>query len=87
MIRFCLLALGVSWAGWNPFAAGEVGLLPFTVPWEVPLLAQFGPTIAAFALGTRSDGRRGGPSSVTVSDTVTNSKKNGPAVTIDRTVS
>lgn len=57
--RFYLLALGISWAGWVPFAAGEVGLLPFAVPWEIPLLAQFGPSAAAFILTGLSAGTGG----------------------------
>lgn len=57
--RFYLLALGFSWAGWLPFAAGEVGLLPFRIPWEIPLLAQFGPTVAGFALAAGEAGWRG----------------------------
>ena len=59
MTRFYLLALGISWAGWVPFAAGQVGLLPFSIPWEIPLLAQFGPSVAAFTLAGFSEGRSG----------------------------
>lgn len=57
--RFYLLALGVSWAGWLPFAAGEVGILPFHIPWEIPLLAQFGPSVAGFVLVGSEAGWRG----------------------------
>lgn len=57
--HFYLLALGISWAGWIPFAAGEVGLLPVRIPWEVALLAQFGPSVAAIALTGLQSGRRG----------------------------
>jgi membrane protease YdiL (CAAX protease family) len=57
--RFYLLALGISWAGWVPFAASQVGLLSFAVPWEIPLLAQFGPSVAAFVLTARHEGTGG----------------------------
>lgn len=57
--RFYLLAIGISWAGWLPFAAGQVGLLPFTVPWEVPLVAQFGPSLAAILLTGLREGTTG----------------------------
>lgn len=59
MTTFYLLAIGISWTGWLPFAASQVGLLSFQVPWEVPLLAQFGPTVAAFLLTVRHDGTAG----------------------------
>jgi membrane protease YdiL (CAAX protease family) len=56
---FYLLALGISWAGWISFAGAQAGLLPFSVPWEIPLLAQFGPTVAAFVLAGLHEGPSG----------------------------
>lgn len=56
---FYALALGISWAGWIPFAASHLGLVAVQVPWEIPLLAQFGPSIAALALVGRERGRAG----------------------------
>lgn len=47
---FYALALGIAWAGWIPFAASRAGLIGLQVPWEIPLVAQFGPSIAAFVL-------------------------------------
>ena len=56
---YYLLALGIAWAGWVPYAASRIGLLPFEVPWEVPLLAQFGPSLGAFLLTGLHEGRAG----------------------------
>lgn len=47
---FYVLALGLSWVGWIPYAAAQAGYLRITIPFEVPILTQFGPSIAAFAL-------------------------------------
>jgi membrane protease YdiL (CAAX protease family) len=58
-VRFYLLALGFSWAGWIPFAASRVGLLPLRVPWEIPLFAQFGPSLVALILTGLRDGKHG----------------------------
>jgi membrane protease YdiL (CAAX protease family) len=59
VVVYYLLALGISWAGWIPFAASRLGVVPFDVPWEIPLLAQFGPSVAALLLTRRSAGRVG----------------------------
>lgn len=59
VVRFYVLALAISWAGWIPFAASRAGLVGFVVPWEIPLLAQFGPSAAAFLLVFRREGRDG----------------------------
>jgi membrane protease YdiL (CAAX protease family) len=56
---FYVLALGLSWAGWIPFAAAQAGILPIRVPFDVPILTQFGPTVAAFLLVARADGLSG----------------------------
>ena len=56
---FYALALGLSWVGWIPFAAARAGILPIRVPMDVPILAQFGPTVAAFLLVARADGLAG----------------------------
>ena len=47
---FSLLAFGFSWAGYIPFAASQAGLLPFRVVAEVPMFAQYGPSVAALIL-------------------------------------
>lgn len=56
---FYVLALGLSWAGWIPFAAARAGILPISVPIDVPILTQFGPTVAAFLLVARASGLAG----------------------------
>jgi len=47
---FSLLAFGLSWAGYIPFAAYQAGLLHFKVVVEVPMFAQYGPSVAALIL-------------------------------------
>lgn len=56
---FYVLALGLSWAGWIPFAAARAGILPIRVPIDVPILTQFGPSVAAFLLVAWSGGLSG----------------------------
>lgn len=57
MILFYILALLFSWLGWASFAASQVGLINIVVVWEVPLLAQFGPTVIAFLLAGINEGK------------------------------
>ena len=48
-IYYCL-ALGISWAGWIPYAAQQTGILHWQIPEEVPIFAQYGPLFAALIL-------------------------------------
>ena len=57
--QFYLIALGISWAGWIPFAAREAGLISVTIVWEIPIFAQFGPSVAAFLLAGIYSGKQG----------------------------
>ncbi len=50
IVLYNLLAFGLSWAGYLPFAASQAGLLPFRVVAEVPMFAQYGPSVAALIL-------------------------------------
>src|SRR5581483_1302621 len=56
---FYALALGISWAGWIPYGAAQAGVLHIRVPCEVTNIAEFGPTLAAFALTVIAGGREG----------------------------
>jgi membrane protease YdiL (CAAX protease family) len=56
---YYLLALGISWAGWLPFAASQAGLLRYQVPVELPILTQFGPTLAAIIVTGLKNGGPG----------------------------
>jgi uncharacterized protein len=53
------LALALSWAGWIPYGAAQAGVLPIRVPSEIPILTQFGPSVAAFVLIALAAGRDG----------------------------
>lgn len=55
-LQFFLLALGLSWAGWIPYAASRAGLIAVAVPAEVVWLAEYGPAVAALILTWRQDG-------------------------------
>jgi uncharacterized protein len=57
--RFYALALVLSWVGWIPYGAAQAGVLPMRVPEEIPILTQFGPTVAAIALTGFAAGREG----------------------------
>jgi membrane protease YdiL (CAAX protease family) len=50
VFAYYVLALAIAWAGWVPFAAYQAGILPVAVPIEVPLFAQFGPSLAGILL-------------------------------------
>jgi len=56
LFRFFVLALGLSWAAWVPFAASKAGLVPFVVPAEVTWLGEYGPALAALILTWREEG-------------------------------
>jgi membrane protease YdiL (CAAX protease family) len=56
LLQFFLLALGLSWAGWIPYAASRAGLIAVAVPAEVLWLAEYGPAVAALILTWRQDG-------------------------------
>ena len=56
---FYALALVLSWVGWIPYGAAQAGVLPMRVPSEIPILAQFGPTVAAIMLTGFAAGRVG----------------------------
>jgi len=59
MLSFLLLAFGIPWVLMGSFAASQVGLIGFDLPYELPWLGQFGPSIAAFAVVAIVAGRRG----------------------------
>ncbi|HXQ15135.1 MAG TPA: CPBP family intramembrane glutamic endopeptidase [Caulobacteraceae bacterium] len=56
---FYLLATLLAWAGWIPYAAQQAWGLGWRIPVEVPVLAQYSPTIAALALITMDGGIAG----------------------------
>jgi len=56
---FYLLTTLIAWAGWIPYAAQQVWGLPWRIPVEVPVLAQYSPTVAALGL-IALDGGLGG---------------------------
>lgn len=56
---FYALACGYSWIGFLLWYFSKAGLLPFAVPGEVPLLFEYGPTLAAVALTFAQAGRTG----------------------------
>jgi len=56
LFRFFLLAIGLSWAAWIPFAASKAGLVPFAIPAEVIWLGEYGPALAALVLTWREEG-------------------------------
>ena len=57
MLSFFLLACAFSWTGFLLFAFSRAGLLPFTLPGEVPLLAEYGPSLAGLLLAGVEGGR------------------------------
>jgi hypothetical protein len=52
-----LLALGLSWLAWIPFAASKAGLIPIALPAELTWLGEYGPAVAALILTWREEGR------------------------------
>jgi membrane protease YdiL (CAAX protease family) len=58
-LLFFVLACGYSWIGFFLFGLGRAGLLPFPVPGEVPLLFEYGPSLAAVYLVWRERGGAG----------------------------
>ncbi len=59
-LYFCL-ALGISWAGWIPYAAQLAGVVHWRwqIPDSIPLFAQYGPLLAAIILTTIDGGASG----------------------------
>jgi membrane protease YdiL (CAAX protease family) len=57
MLAFFLLSCAYSWTGFLLFAFSRAGLLPFKLPGEVPLLAEYGPTFAGLMLTGVAGGR------------------------------
>lgn len=59
VIAYYALAVGIAWAGWVPFGASQAGLLRLRVPFEIPVLAQYGPSLAAIILVGFEAGKSG----------------------------
>ena len=53
LLRFFLLALGLSWLAWIPFAASKAGLIAVALPAELAWLGEYGPALAALILTWR----------------------------------
>lgn len=56
VLLFFLLACGFSWPGFFLHRLSLAGLLPFQLPAEFPLVAEYGPTLAALFLCFREGG-------------------------------
>src|SRR5262245_23635575 len=59
VLAFFLVALGISWAAWIPYAASQGGLIRVRVPAEFIWLAEYGPTFSAFLLTALETGKAG----------------------------
>jgi len=59
LVIFYLLTTAIACMGWIPFAAYQVGLLHWRIPVEIPIVAQYSPTLAAFILIAFEGGRDG----------------------------
>jgi membrane protease YdiL (CAAX protease family) len=57
LLWFFLFSCAYSWTGFLLFAFSRAGLLPFTLPGEVPLLAEYGPSLAGLLLTGVEGGR------------------------------
>jgi hypothetical protein len=53
---FFLLAVGISWLAWIPFAAAKTGLIHVQIAAGLVWLAEFGPLVAALLLTGLMDG-------------------------------
>jgi uncharacterized protein len=56
---FFVFACVFCWAGIFPFGLSKAGVLPWKTPGEVPLVAQYGPSLAAVLMTGLVDGRGG----------------------------
>ena len=59
LVIFYLLTTAIACMGWIPFAAYKVGILHWRVPVEIPIIAQYSPTLVAFILIAIEGGRDG----------------------------
>jgi membrane protease YdiL (CAAX protease family) len=57
LLWFFLFAFAYSWVGFLLYGFSRAGLLPFTLPGEVPLLAEYGPSLAGLLLAGIEGGR------------------------------
>jgi membrane protease YdiL (CAAX protease family) len=53
------LALGLSWAAWIPYAAGQAGRIAIRIPAELIWLSEYGPSVAALLLVRWREGSAG----------------------------
>lgn len=59
VVSFYLLTTAIAWTGWIPYAAQQAFNLSWRIPVGVPIIAQYGPTIAGLIL-IAMDGGLGG---------------------------
>jgi uncharacterized protein len=53
------LATLIAWCGWIPYAADQVWKLGWSIPVELPILAQYSPTLSALLLVSLDGGPQG----------------------------
>jgi len=56
---FYLGAILISWCAWIPYGASQAGVLKVFIPWELVLMGQFGPSLAALLLIYQYNGKKG----------------------------